>query len=378
MYKLSCKNCGCDREYSSEKGLKKAIKLKRDLCYNCSTISKKLNKVDMQTAISFYRDEMNRQGVSAQRLDTSKFPSNIPKDPYSAYRDKAFQWSMVTNNISFVDKDEAISFYKFEIERQGETAISKLDKSNWPINIPRDPRTFYKDFQWSTVTGKTINRDWVDIEGAILFYKSEVKRQGTNQISSLDKSSWPINIPKSPAKTYVNFKWSDVTGNVKDDSKATRKEIARLILSYGDMIDNFDDTLIVMLLSQITDKVNITKFVATKVKKLVMNIVENNEQGKRKEELEKLANEISETETYANVFNSEDVEDDSSNQSEDIIVVDEEKDDFSDPIDSSIESVKRRAKALSDAAMNDDFSADFKNLMRKNALKHLWYLEFMK
>lgn len=381
MYKLTCKKCGCDREFKNEKSIKKAIKLNRELCYSCNRGRSIPNKALLDDAIEFYRQESIRQGVSIHKIDTSKFPPNIPKDPPSAYKSEGFQWSMVTSK-SWPSIKDAILFYKSEVERQGVSSYSKIDKSTWN-DFPKCPQSVYanKGFKWSDVTGITIDRQWVTVETAIEFYKSETERQSTLSISNLEKSDWPINIPKSPSDEYEKFKWSDVTGNIKghESSKATRIEIARLIVSYDNMIDNFDDTLIAMLLSQLVEKAKISKLVAGKVKRLILSVVNNNEEGQRKEKLEALAKEISETENHSEMFNiseestTNDVDDDVDDVDDDLNCDGE----IGDPIELSKERIKARSKAMAQAALNDDFTADFRELMKKNALKYMWYLEFM-
>ncbi len=380
MYKLTCKKCGIDRKFKNQRSINKAIKLNREFCSKCNR-GKSIDKVPMSDAIDFYREESIRQCVSAHRLDNSKFPLGIPKDPYSVYREEGFQWSMVANRNT-ASIESAIEFYKSEVERQCIKSYSKIDKSTW-IDYPKHPQSVYKGFKWSDVTGFTMDREWVPVEVAIEFYKSEVQRQGVSSLNNLDKSTWSIDIPKSPTDEYEGFQWSMVTGNIKstEASKAIRSEIARLIISYGDMIDNFDDTLIAMLLSQLVEKSKISKLVAGKVKKLIMNVVDNNEQGSRKEKLELLAKDISEAETHSEMFDISDGVDDDIDDVDDLeetdSLVDNSIKSIEDPIELSKEKIKAKSKAMAQAALNDDFTADFKELMRKNALKYMWYLEFI-
>jgi len=369
-----CK-CGCITIYKKVASYERAERENRS-CRICSL--KRKNWVTMEQAIEFYRGECIKKSLPINKIDKSTWPDNIPKDPFSVYRKDGFQMSMI-NEKNWVSIQDAIEFYKNEIKLQNIINISKLDKSNWPDNIPKNPQSVYSksEFIWGLVTGN-IRPEYVDIEDAIVFYRSEIERQNVNQHGLLDKSTWPDNIPKWPVEHY-GILWSDITGNKKDSS---REEIARLVMSYIDIIDNLDDMMIAILLSKISDKEKISKLVSKKVTKLIKKIVEENKQGDRKEALVKLSqdiidNKVDDLDIDGDLDIDEDGDLDIDEDGDLDIDVDNTSDEKKDDI-SYEDKLKKRINIMEKAILNDDVDIDYKKLLQDNALKLMWYLEVSK
>jgi hypothetical protein len=273
-----------------------------------------------------------------------------------------------------------IEFYISETIRQKTKDFQKLDKSTWSREIAKAPFKVWdgKDgrpkFLSSMVSGKKRDIDYLTLEQHIDFYKSEIKTQNKS-FQSLDSSNWPDNISKCPHHVFDD--WS-LTKLGLSFVEYNREEIARLVISYIDIIDNLDDMMIAILLSKISDKEKISNLVSKKVTKLIKKIVEENEQGNRKEALEKLSQDIIDNSVdIDDVSDDLDITDDVSDDL-DIIDVDDTPDEVKKDEISYQDKLKRRINIMEKAILNDDVDVDYKKLLQDNALKLMWYLEVSK
>lgn len=285
----------------------------------------------------------------------------------------------------FLPKEDAIIFYKNELTKNNKSLsynnFIKLDKSNWPSNIPKKPQKVYK-VKWSDITNNISSKDmsnsFVSKEEAIDFYRSEIKRQGISSIGNLNKSTWFSNIPKNPKRVY-NMKWSEVTGNTYLTSNQTKQEIARLVLSYGPVFDTLDDTLMLIILSKLSDK-KISSIIKKCVRKIVQKVIKKETPEERQEVLNEEVNKILNDEETDYSDDAEDVVDNDVQEDNEVVedlsinIVETQQNKTTDVE----KNLKRKINAIERALLSEDIDVDVKDLMRKNALKYMWYLEFYK
>lgn len=336
----------------------------------------KNNPDDMITNSKKYR-------VWARENKAPSEPSNSYGLPGLLFKDLLETKKSLSDTIEFFIKNDITSPYKLRM----------VDRSKWPLTIYMTPSALLKiGFSWSMVTGvEKVKTDWATVSEAIDYFKSLREKYNLSNISRQYREysdERPVNIPKDPVSVYKGlFSWGLVTGNTNGvvESKANRLEIARLINSQADIIDTLDDTLVAIMLSKLYDKVPLTDFVKSKIKSMVSKVIKENKQGERKEALAELSKVIEEASNFDNM--SAESEDLDVNTSEDLAYAVEEKEveeTEEDILEETVMTVcyeqrlKNVVKVTNENILNEDLDVDVKELMIKNAIKSLWYLECSK
>jgi hypothetical protein len=350
--------------------------------YNYQTID------ELKKAIQEYnKNNPDDMITNSRRYKTwareNKAPSS-PKDSYGIdgllFKDLLETKKSLTETVDFFIKNDITSPYKLRVS----------DRSKWPVNVYMTPNALLKaGFSWSMVTGiKKEKIDWMLMSDAIEYYKALRDKYNLSNISRQYReysSEAPINLPKDPVSVYGRdgFSWSLVTNNTNGviQARASRLEIARLINTQADMIDTLDDTLVAIILSKLYDNPKLTDFVKSKVKSMISKVIEENKKGERKEALIEVSKIIEEAsnfdemsvESIPDVIQNDDltydvseVEVEDVNSEETVMTVNYE------------EKLKSIVRVTNENILNEDLNVDVRELMIKNAIKSLWYLECSK
>ncbi len=325
--------------------------------------------------------EYNRNNPHDIIDNTSKYrrwckSNDAPIVPKDTYKMDTFSFpDLLDTNL--MGLEEFISFCNEQKITSAKDFKSRDRKSNPGVWRKKVPTVKFPDgFEWymlehfdGKIVGKKLKNGWAPIEETKEWFRNRFISQGLHLLDrvanyrEIKVDGRPINIPGTPHNVYDDWSWEDITGNRSTvaDSKISREEIAGLVMSYIDIIDQLDDMMIAILLSKISEKDNISKLVVKKVNKLITDIVTDNKPGERKEALEKLSQDI--------IDNNIDIND---LEESDMVEVSSESDliDIDDSNDFSYEDkLKKKIEVMEKAILNDDVDVDYRKLLQNNALK---------
>ena len=179
-----------------------------------------------------YKKYIQKLGIKSQvefnKIRKSKFPPNYPKNP-SRFYERQGKWKgwndLFGTESHFITSAPSYEEYKKWLHTHGiktQKEFRKFDKSELPPNYPKEPFQFYKRQGtwkgWNEFCGTKSHL----ITNAPSYeeYKKWVQKLGIktgDEFKKYDKSEFPPNYPKEPARFYKRqgtwISWGDFIGS---------------------------------------------------------------------------------------------------------------------------------------------------------------------
>lgn len=163
-----------------------------------------------------------KSSIDWRELDKSTIQSNIPKRPNNYYNEKGWiSWAdwlgykgRRNNNAKYLDYETAKKIiHKLNLKSSTEW-INYCKTNKTPVNIPKDPRTVYKNNGWISLgdwlgTGRVADhlKNYLSFEEA-RDYVRKLNLKNANEWKNYVKINNVQNIPKRADGTYENEGWS--------------------------------------------------------------------------------------------------------------------------------------------------------------------------